>query len=234
MNRIKTYVEGFDKILNGGIPKGSVTLVAGTTGNMKSALTYSVLYENALHGKKGVYVALQQNEKNINQQMENFGWNLEKVKGDLYILDRYKIQEGLERAYRKRFMDILLEHLLLLKQSFNYEIVAVDCLSAMETMSDFRKPRSEMFKFFDWLRKLDTTSFLVSEMNQDSPLYARYDEEFLADVIVHMKMEEISDVKIQRRIRCVKMRTSKHNTDWHTLLFSDGKFRVTEVISEAR
>lgn len=234
VDKIKTYVEGFDEILNGGVPKGSAVLITGTTGNMKSSFTYSVLHENALRGKKGVYVALQQNEKNLRQQMENFRWKKEDVKGKLYILDRYKIQEGLEKVYRKGFMDILLEHLLLLKQSFDYEIVAVDCLSAMETMSDFRKPRSEMFKFFDWLRKLDTTSFLVSEMNQDSPQYAMHDEEFLADVIIHMKMEEISDVKIQRRIRCVKMRTSRHSPDWHTLLFSDGKFRVAEVISEGR
>jgi len=234
VKRIKTGVEEFDKIVDGGIPAGSVVLITGTPGSMKSSFAYYVLYENALKGKKGVYVALQQNEKNIRQQMETFGWKTENVMGNLYILDRYKIQEGGERMYKKTFMDILLEHLLLLKQDFNYELVAVDCLSAMETISELRKPRSEMFTFFEWLRKLDTTSFLMSEMSADSKSYSRYGEESLADGIIHLKMEAISDVKIQRRIRCVKMRTSKHDTDWHTLLFSDGKFRATEVISEAR
>lgn len=234
MKRIKTYVEEFDKIIDGGIPAGSVVLVSGTPGTMKSSFAYYVLYENGLKGKKGVYVALQQNEKNIRHQMENFGWKMENVKGNLYILDRYKIQEGAERMYKKTFMDILLEHLLLLKQDFNYELVAVDCLSAMETISEPRKPRIEMFRFFDWLRKLETTSFLMSEMAVDSKSYSRYGEESLADGIIHLKMEQIGDVKIQRRIRCVKMRTSKHSPDWYTLLFSDGKFRATEVISEAR
>ncbi|MDI6916463.1 MAG: ATPase domain-containing protein [Thermoplasmatales archaeon] len=234
MKGIKTYVEGFDKIVDEGMPAGSVILITGTSGSMKSSFAYYILYKNALKGKKGVYVALQQNEKNINQQMENFGWKTENVKGDLYILDRYKLQEGIEMLYKKTFMDILLEHLLLLKQDFNYELVAVDCLSAMETISEPRKPRVEMFKFFEWLRKLGTTSFLISEMSQDSKAYSRYDEESLADGIIHLKMEQIGDVKIQRRIRCVKMRTSKHSPDWYTLLFGDGKFRVAEVISEAR
>jgi len=234
VKKIKTYVEGFDKIVDEGIPAGSVVLIAGTSGSMKSSFAYYILYENALKGKKGVYVALQQNEKNISQQMENFGWKMENVKGNLYILDRYKIQEGAERMYKKTFMDILLEHLLLLKQNFNYELVAVDCLSAMETISEPRKPRVEMFKFFEWLRKLETTSFLMSEMSEDSKAYSRYDEESLADGIIHLKMEAIGDVKIQRRIRCVKMRTSKHSPDWYTLLFGDGKFRIAEVISEAR
>jgi KaiC/GvpD/RAD55 family RecA-like ATPase len=234
VKRIKTGLEGFNKIVDGGVPAGSVVLVAGTPGSMKSSFAYYILYENALKGKKGVYVALQQNEKNIKQQMENFGWKMENVKGNLYILDRYKIQEGIERAYNKTFIDSLLDHLLLLKQDFNYELVAVDCLSAMETISELRKPRIEMFRFFEWLRKLETTSFLMSEMSPDSKAYSRYGEESLADGIMHLKMEAIGEVKIQRRIRCVKMRISKHNTDWHTLLFSDGKFRVTEVISEAR
>ncbi|PJB22140.1 MAG: hypothetical protein CO114_01620, partial [Euryarchaeota archaeon CG_4_9_14_3_um_filter_38_12] len=36
MKRIKTYVEEFDKIVDGGIPAGSVVLVSGTPGSMKS------------------------------------------------------------------------------------------------------------------------------------------------------------------------------------------------------
>ena len=48
MDRLKTYVEGFDDALGGGIPRGSIVLVAGTPGTMKTALTFSILYENEI------------------------------------------------------------------------------------------------------------------------------------------------------------------------------------------
>lgn len=234
MQRIKTYVEGLDEKLQGGIPAGSVVLISGTTGTMKSSFAYNILYQNALQGIKGMYLALQQTEKNILNQMKNFGWGYDKVAGSLYILDRYKLQEGVEKYFRKTFLDTLLDHLLLLKQDFNYQLIAVDCLSALETISELRKPRTDIFRFFDWLRKLETTSFLITEMFQDSRAYGRYDEDFLADSIIYLKMEEISDIKIQRRVKCVKLRTSSHSTDWYALLFSAGKFRIAEVISEAK
>src|SRR5437899_10948662 len=47
-NRVKTYVRGFDDVLNGGVPEGYVVLVSGAPGTMKSSLTYSILYQNAL------------------------------------------------------------------------------------------------------------------------------------------------------------------------------------------
>ena len=44
MRKIKTYIEGFDEILDGGIPEGHVVLVCGTPGTMKTSLTYSIMY----------------------------------------------------------------------------------------------------------------------------------------------------------------------------------------------
>src|SRR2546426_12322903 len=44
MDRMNTYVEGFDEALGGGIPRGSLVLVGGTPGTMKPALTLRSLY----------------------------------------------------------------------------------------------------------------------------------------------------------------------------------------------
>ncbi|MFQ5553017.1 MAG: RAD55 family ATPase, partial [Thermoplasmata archaeon] len=46
MERVPTFVEGFDQALGGGIPEGSVVLVCGTPGTMKTSLVFSVLYHN--------------------------------------------------------------------------------------------------------------------------------------------------------------------------------------------
>src|SRR2546425_729154 len=58
---LQTYVDGLDRALGGGIPKGSTVLVAGTPGTMKTSLILWVMHENArANGVKSLYVSLEQ------------------------------------------------------------------------------------------------------------------------------------------------------------------------------
>src|SRR5256712_321228 len=52
-----------------------------------------------------------------------------------------------------------------------------------------------------------------------------------ADGILELKMHQITDVEVQRRIRVSKMRGSHHKTGFSALVFEDGRFQVTSVIS---
>lgn len=228
MERIKTGVENLDKILNGGIPAGSVVLVSGTTGTMKSSFTYYLLYSNASK-KRPLYLSLEQDRESLERQMSGFGMENGRVK----MVERKDIGKSLEDIRARTFMEMFSGYLKKLKNEINYDILVIDSLPVLEVIAEMKKPRSELFRFFENLRLLNVTSFLITEMSQDSNAYGRYDEDFLADGIIHLKMEQIGDVKIQRRIRCVKMRSSKHSSDWYTLLFGDGKFQITQVISEA-
>ncbi|TLZ41041.1 MAG: hypothetical protein E6K19_08995, partial [Methanobacteriota archaeon] len=65
MDRLKTYVEGFDEALGGGIPRGSIVLIAGTPGTMKTGLTFSILYENAKAGSKALYISLEESQEDL-------------------------------------------------------------------------------------------------------------------------------------------------------------------------
>jgi len=228
MEKIRTYVENFDDLLNGGIPAKSVILVAGTTGTMKSSFAYYLLYSNTKE-KKPLYISLEQDRESLERQMFGFGMGNGKVK----IIERKDMGKDLEGIRARTFMEMFSEYLKNLKIKTNYDILVIDSLPVLEVIAEMKKPRSELFRFFENLRALNVTSFLITEMSQDSNAYGRYDEDFLADGIIHLKMEAIGDIKVQRRIRCVKMRSSKHSPDWYTLLFGEGKFQVAQVISEA-
>src|SRR5437879_8524029 len=67
MDRMKTYIEGFDDALGGGIPRGSLVLVAGTPGTMKTALTFSILYENVKAGSKALYITLEESQEDLRE-----------------------------------------------------------------------------------------------------------------------------------------------------------------------
>jgi len=44
IERVRTYIQGFDEIVNGGIPKRNVVLLSGGPGNGKSISGYQILY----------------------------------------------------------------------------------------------------------------------------------------------------------------------------------------------
>ena len=63
---VKTFVKGFDSdVLGGGVPPGSVVLLRGPSGSMKSSLAYYILYHNALKGTPGLYVTLEQSAGSV-------------------------------------------------------------------------------------------------------------------------------------------------------------------------
>jgi len=91
MDRLQTHVEGFDEALGGGIPRGSIVLVAGTPGTMKTALTFSILYENVKAGSKALYVSLEESQEDLRASMAELGMTgLDAM--ELYVLDIGKIR----------------------------------------------------------------------------------------------------------------------------------------------
>ena len=52
IKRVPTYIENFDRNIEGGIPEGFITLVAGTSGTMKSSLAFNVIYNEVVQKKK--------------------------------------------------------------------------------------------------------------------------------------------------------------------------------------
>jgi KaiC/GvpD/RAD55 family RecA-like ATPase len=120
-----------------------------------------------------------------------------------------------------------------LKHSIGYEILVLDSLDVLEMaaqMGDSR--RTELFYLFEWLRNLGITSFLISETSPEAMLENKYDEGYLADGVISLKLQEIGETDIQRRIRAVKLRSTNHKTGYFSLLFSEGVFRATQVITE--
>src|SRR2546430_14677162 len=70
----------------GGIPKGSVVLLAGAPGTMKSSLAFAALFNNALKGRKGLYISLEQSRESLVRHMKGLGMDPEGAHANLSIL----------------------------------------------------------------------------------------------------------------------------------------------------
>ncbi len=233
MDRVQTYVEGFDEALGGGIPRGSVVLVAGTPGTMKTALTFSILYENVKAGARGLYISLEESQEDLRASMADLGMSgLENL--ELYVLDIGRIRlEHKEEELAKNWLDVLQKYIEQRVRVNHFDLIAIDSLEALYSLSRIENPRRELFHFFGFLRSLNATSFLISEVPSGSHgAFGRYDEEFLADGILHLKHAPIGETDVQLRIRCVKMRRSRHEHGDFALVRSGERFAITRVISK--
>lgn len=235
IERVRTFIHNFYENLQGGIPKGQVVLITGTPGTMKSSLAYSILYRNALENKiKSVYMTLEQSRENLIQQMATMGMDDEAVKEYVHVLDLGLIRKSLTQISAKgTWLQVFKMYADSLKHSLGYEILILDSLDVLEMAAQMGESRrTELFYLFEWLRNLGITSFLISETSPEAMLENKYDEGYLADGVISLKLQEIGETDIQRRIRAVKLRSTNHKTGYFSLLFSDGIFRATQVITE--
>ena len=236
--KVSTYIDGLDQVLGGGLPVGHVVLLSGLPGTMKSTLSYAILHANAqARGAKCLYVSLEQTRKSLEAQMATMGFDVEAVRGDVHILDVGTIQKEVGRSATKPWMDFLRRTLQTKQDIDGVDLVVFDSLEALEVLAKFEDRRTELFRFFEWLRDLGATTIVLAEAASDAPFLGleqpqpRRDETFLADGIIELKLHQISDVEVQRRIRILKMRGSHHRTGFSTIVFEEGRFQITAVIS---
>jgi len=232
---VRTFIEGFDDKLQGGIPAGSVVLLVGQPGTMKSSVAFNMLFNNAkVNGTNSLYVTLEQSSKSLSTHMASLGMDPKEVFDRLEIIDIGLIRKKLTHLQEQSWVQVFKMYTKNLKETNDYKILVIDSLPVLNVLAKFTNPREELFHLFEWLRDLQVTTILITEMTPDTPKFANYGEDFLADGIIYLRMAEVGDISVQRQIRCVKMRATNHNGDYHSLLFDDGKFKATKAIAQSR
>ncbi|MDD4307652.1 MAG: ATPase domain-containing protein [Thermoplasmata archaeon] len=230
---IKTYIDGFDEALGGGIPEGHTVLISGTPGTMKSSVCLNLLYKNQKMAKKrSLYISLEETKDSLLTGMAQL--NMRDVDDkDLFIVDLARLRMEYDEVDQMQdWMRFVTEYLTRRVAEDKIDIVAIDSLTALYSLIDLDKPRQQLFHFFGFLKRLGVTSLLISEMHPGSEEFGPYREDFLADGNIMLKLHEVGDTDIQLRIRCVKMRHVKHERTYFVLMHRGDKFMVTSVISE--
>ncbi len=227
-------MRGFDDVLGGGIPEGYVVLISGAPGTMKSSLAFSILYQNALQeGRKSAYFTLEQSKDLSLEHMASLGMADARAWEHLTVLDMGNIRKNLSYLQgRGTWLELFKMYCNNVMKAGPISVLVVDSLDVLETMAKMQDRRSELYFVFEWLRDLGPLTFLISERPLDlAPTGHPPDEAYLADGIIHMEMHPTSDLFVQRRLRVVKLRSSKHDTGYYALSFEDGAFEVTRAVS---
>ena len=230
---IKTYIEGFDDALGGGVPAGHTVLISGTPGTMKSSVCLNLLYKNHKNdAKRSLYISLEETKDSLLTGMNRL--KIDDFDGrELFIVDLGKLRMEYDEVDQMQdWMRFVTEYLTRRVKEDNVDIVIIDSLTALYSLIELDKPRQQLFHFFGFLKRLGVTAFLISEMYPGSEAFGPYREDFLADGNIMLKLHDVGETDIQLRIRCVKMRHVNHDRGYFVLIHRGNRFMVTPVISD--
>lgn len=131
INQVPTGIEELDRILNGGLPRGSITLIAGGPGKTLTALQF--LYNGAVKfSERGVLIIFNENAQTLKQFTKTMRWDFDRLKEEnmIKILDFIVV----ERSSLESMLDMIFERVL----AFSPQRLVIDSLTAL-TMSLERK-----------------------------------------------------------------------------------------------
>ncbi len=220
---------------NGGIPKGSCVLLAGSSGSGKTILSSEFLFRGVNdYNEKGVLVCLSESKNKMINNLKKFGFYDKNAvdKGDIYFLD-------MEIADKLREM-LLLNPATLVRtivdvvKDVGAKRLVIDSITAIcNSLSDKSEMRDFIFRLGAELASLDCTSILISEIPPRQYVFSVFGvEEFIADGIIHLSDFERPNSNIARTLQIVKMRGVKHNMDKHFMTITGDGIVIMPIVGK--
>lgn len=216
-DRIATGIAGFDHLVGGGLPQGTVNLVAGPAGSGKSLFGLHYIYNGAVRfGEPGLYLVLEETRESIERAMVAYGMDpgpLERS-GQFLLVDMGEVRADDPSKSVVGFDDIRDFLAAALPRSRAKRLV-IDSLSAIGLYySTPEELRERLFAFARFLRSHDLTTLLITESIEGGSL-TRYDvEQFVADSFIHLGLEEVKG-DLRRTLTIRKMRFTRHDSTKH-------------------
>jgi len=239
MNRIKTGVEGLDAIIEGGLPKNSITLISGPPGGGKSILCFQFLYEGVKNGEKCLFLTLDKKVDGILLQARELGFDFQSaIEKNLVKFQYLNINKKL--VYETMTNEIL---------SGEFDRIILDSITPLSEMPIFMKNSEDgnldvnMIDMGDYpegislptrrlhlryimstLESSNSTSIITSELPVGSSLLSRDGiSEFLADGVIKLSYDPTMD---RRKLSVMKMRNTKHTLKPQDIVIDTGGIKL--------
>lgn len=226
-----TGVEGFDQLLEKGVPTGSNIIVAGGPGCGKTIFCMQVIYNKALEGKDCVLLSMEERPDRLKEHMLEFEFDVEQIKetdeeiilraggkGKIALkrLQPIRLARSIEALLEKASgtlpvdIDLVLDFI---PEGFNAFLLALDSISAIETAFSGTKRQYRIYieQLFRYFEDMNITTFMITESMEAPKRFSNTGvEEFLADgIFVFYNFQGVK--KRTRGVEIFKLRGASHS-----------------------
>jgi circadian clock protein KaiC len=213
--RVSTGNLQLDTLLDGGILKNSMILLAGNPGAGKTILSSNFIYQGAMIDEPGVYACFAETRKRLIQDMEKFGIDFEpmirrrKVEVlDLSIGSETEVQSALNQVFETI-------------TSLRAKRLVIDSISAMAMGLETEFEKRHLIRLlYRLILKTGCTTIAITDIPWNSTKIGESIEEFVADGIILMQHHYDEKENMKRQLRITKMRGTNHSRKTHIYTIS--------------
>jgi circadian clock protein KaiC len=227
--RLSSGVPGLDRMLGGGFPLRSSTVLEGASGTGKTTLALSFLIEGARKGEPCLFFTMDENRGQIIDMAARRGWDL----GDL-------IAQGLMEVVYISPLDYVADAVLQQARDLTGRLgakrVAIDSLTALNLSIAAEGRDAELvYALVKTFRSMGVTSILTSEHPQllGATELTAHGLSAIADNIILLRYSEVES-RLARGIVVLKVRGSSHDDTLRELIISAHEVRVGEPFRQSR
>ena len=185
-NRLMTGIAEFDRVLGGGMVKGSLILIGGEPGIGKSTLTLQSMGHLSKQGKKVLYVSGEESGSQIKLRAER----LDAISENLLICSEICV-EGIIQWIEKIRPEVLVLDSV---QTFYTE----DLQSAPGSIGQVREVA---FKIFQEIKRRNLPTLLIGHINKDGAIAGPKSLEHIVDTVVYFEGEQGHAYRALRAIK---------------------------------
>ena len=202
--RVATGIPGFDEMLEGGFPAGSLISLAGRPGTGKTIFGSQFLFSGAKEGQPGMYVSMLEGRKAYVRNMHRLGFDITPLenKGLFRFLEMPTLTaEGMPAIWEEIVRNI---------DEYGIVRLVIDSFTAMtqafESQGDLRV-FTHMLLGKIVVGAGCTTLMITESAHPDSTSGM---QEFIADGVIHFSLVPVTGDARVRYIEITKMRGTNH------------------------
>lgn len=225
MRKIKSGIYGLNPLLDGGINENSTTVVIGASGAGKTTFATQFIRRGLESGQEGIFVSLDENKDEIIREAIEMGW-----REILDFLDNEKLV--FIDASGKEFSNFIKKEL----PSFVAEWKGANARISIDPLTPV------MWSVKDQYERRDLIGFLLKQARRVGTVLCTLEEHgaagdlsgpetiipmYLADCVVHLRYRSV-DAPVDRMLKIVKCRSSKHSDLTHSYRIIKGLGLVVE------